>query len=227
MGSKIGFICSCGGSPLFSALSILFKLDLISKNNIILCTDRPCQALYKANELKIQCRCIEEPNNELFSKAAYNYLKECSCVLLLFSRIVSHYFWGNIKTYNIHPSLLPSFPGLHSVKCAYESDVKFFGASLHRVHKIIDAGPLIAQVASPTIDNSDISIWNKISFFQKTLLVLFFLSHLIKFDTNVCSSTTQYDIVSFKNFTFMINPSLNHPLLINEFLKMLTEDIGY
>ena len=48
---------------------------------------------------------------------------------------------------NLHPSLLPSFPGLHSIRQAYEHGAKYSGCTVHWVTPTIDAGPIIDQAA--------------------------------------------------------------------------------
>jgi len=57
------------------------------------------------------------------------------------------------KIINIHPSLLPSFPGLHVQKKALEYGVKFSGCSVHFVDEGVDSGPIIIQAVVPVLDN--------------------------------------------------------------------------
>jgi phosphoribosylglycinamide formyltransferase-1 len=54
---------------------------------------------------------------------------------------------------NIHPSLLPSFPGLESQKQALEYGVKFAGCTVHFVDENLDAGPIILQAVVPITDD--------------------------------------------------------------------------
>jgi phosphoribosylglycinamide formyltransferase-1 len=49
------------------------------------------------------------------------------------------------KILNIHPSLLPSFPGLHGIKDAYNYGVKITGITIHFVDAGVDTGPIVAQ----------------------------------------------------------------------------------
>lgn len=53
---------------------------------------------------------------------------------------------------NIHPSLLPSFPGLHAQRQAVEHGVKVSGATVHLVTSELDGGPIVLQAAVPVLD---------------------------------------------------------------------------
>ena len=53
---------------------------------------------------------------------------------------------------NIHPSLLPSFPGLHTHRRALEAGVKVHGCTVHVVTPALDAGPIVGQAAVPVMD---------------------------------------------------------------------------
>ena len=54
---------------------------------------------------------------------------------------------------NIHPSLLPSFPGLDAQKQALEHGVKITGCTVHFVDELLDAGPIVLQAAVPVLDD--------------------------------------------------------------------------
>jgi len=72
-----------------------------------------------------------------------------------YMRLLSPYF---VKEYhgrivNIHPSLLPAFPGLEAQRQALEHGVKFTGCTVHFVDETLDAGPIILQAAVPVRDD--------------------------------------------------------------------------
>ncbi len=82
-------------------------------------------------------------------------------VLAGFMKVLSSYFVRTFKKpiINIHPSLLPSFPGLNSQNRALEYGVKFAGCTVHFVTEDVDAGPIIAQEIIPIFnDDSEESI---------------------------------------------------------------------
>lgn len=71
-----------------------------------------------------------------------------------FMRLLSPYFVEKFRyrILNIHPALLPSFPGLEGQKQALEWGVKFSGCTVHFVDENLDAGPIVAQAVVPVRD---------------------------------------------------------------------------
>ena len=78
-------------------------------------------------------------------------------VLAGFMRILSPGFVTHYagRLVNIHPSLLPAFPGLHTHQRAIEAGCKFAGASVHLVTADLDAGPIIDQAIVPVLPGDD------------------------------------------------------------------------
>jgi phosphoribosylglycinamide formyltransferase 1 len=74
-------------------------------------------------------------------------------VLAGFMRILTPGFVAHYegKLLNIHPSLLPAFPGLHTHERAIEAGCKFAGATVHRVTAELDHGPILAQAVVPVM----------------------------------------------------------------------------
>ena len=72
-----------------------------------------------------------------------------------FMRIISPEFISKYKNriINIHPAILPSFPGLHAQKQALDYGVKFSGCTVHFVDSGVDTGPIILQEIVPVMDD--------------------------------------------------------------------------
>jgi phosphoribosylglycinamide formyltransferase-1 len=87
--------------------------------------------------------------------AALNEHKVDLVCLAGYMRLLSPYFVAAFPNciLNIHPSLLPSFPGLESQRQALEYGVKFAGCTVHFVDENLDAGPIVLQAVLPVNDN--------------------------------------------------------------------------
>ncbi len=92
---------------------------------------------------------IEQFNPDLIVLAGF--------MRILTSEFVKHYLGRLI---NIHPSLLPQFPGLHTHRQALDAGVKFHGASVHFVTPELDAGPVIIQALVPVKENDTVESLN-------------------------------------------------------------------
>ena len=86
--------------------------------------------------------------------AALNEAKVDLVCLAGYMRLLSPYFVAAFpqKILNVHPSLLPSFPGLEAQKQALDYGVKFAGCTVHFVDENLDAGPIILQSVVPVED---------------------------------------------------------------------------
>ncbi|MCL2830965.1 MAG: phosphoribosylglycinamide formyltransferase [Betaproteobacteria bacterium] len=78
-------------------------------------------------------------------------------VLAGFMRILTPGFVESYagRLFNIHPSLLPLFPGLHTHRQALEAGVRIHGCTVHFVTAALDHGPIVAQAAVPVCDGDD------------------------------------------------------------------------
>src|SRR3984893_9608821 len=91
---------------------------------------------------------------ETYDKQVVAALREKAVDLVClagFMRLLSSYFVAAYpqRILNIHPSLLPSFPGLEAQRQALEYGVKFSGCTVHLVDENLDAGPILAQAIVP------------------------------------------------------------------------------
>ncbi|MCM8821517.1 MAG: phosphoribosylglycinamide formyltransferase [Candidatus Omnitrophica bacterium] len=97
---------------------------------------------------------LEPQQEEKYVKCLKEYDVELIC-LAGFMRILKKTFFNSFrgKIINIHPSLLPSFPGLEAWKQAIDYGAKFSGCTVHFVDQGIDTGPVILQAVVPVMDD--------------------------------------------------------------------------
>jgi phosphoribosylglycinamide formyltransferase-1 len=170
---NLGFVCSAGGAPIEALQKILSKCE--KPVNISVVTDRKCKAEEMCERNGIPFIRIQESSRSIFSTKAADWLygkKQSSVVVLLFSRLVSEQLFLNKRCINIHPSLLPAFPGINALRQAYESGTKYIGSTAHLVDKSMDGGPILTQVACPLRSEFSYKLLERISFAQKVFLLL-------------------------------------------------------
>ena len=111
---------------------------------------KDANGIKRAKKYGVEVVVIEssDKSREDFDKELVAELKkdELDLVVLAgFMRILTPYFTKNIKSINIHPSLLPLFKGARAVERSFESDMRVAGVSVHEVTSELDGGKIIAQ----------------------------------------------------------------------------------
>ncbi len=163
MTKRIGVLLSGRGSN-FEALAVSVAAGRIPGAEIaIVISNQPdALGLKRAEARGIATRMIPSKGlqREAYDRQVVAVLQERKVDLIClagYMRLLSPYFVAAFpqKILNIHPSLLPSFPGLESQKQALEHGVKFAGCTVHFVDENLDAGPIILQAVVPVLDGDD------------------------------------------------------------------------
>ena len=99
-------------------------------------------------------------SREAFDQALVATLKKHGVELVAlagFMRLLTPAFLGAFpqRVVNIHPALLPAFPGIHAQKQALDYGARVTGCTVHFVDEGCDTGPIIAQAAVPVLDGDD------------------------------------------------------------------------
>jgi len=163
MTKRIGVLLSGRGSN-FEALAESVSAGRIPGAEIaIVISNQPdAMGLKRAEVRGIATRLIPSKGlqREAYDRQVAAVLQEYRVELIClagYMRLLSPYFVTAFpqKILNIHPSLLPSFPGLEAQKQALEHGVKFAGCTVHFVDENLDAGPIILQAVVPVLDDDD------------------------------------------------------------------------
>ncbi len=131
---------------------------------LVLCDNPNALALKRAQKLGLETCVVERKNfssKSEFDSAINEKLaaKKVEAIFLAgYMRIISPEFVRNWtwRIINIHPSLLPKYPGAHSIKDAFEAKEKETGVTIHFVDEGIDSGPIILQKKVPILPNDTI-----------------------------------------------------------------------
>ncbi len=161
MALSLGILISGRGSNMMAILDAIQEGALDATVKVVISNRALAEGLERAKERGIQTKFIdpklfaEQPNpREAYDMAVVQVLQSfgVECVVLAgYMRIVTPALIRTFpsKILNIHPSLLPAFPGLHAQRQALEWGVKVSGCSVHFVTEGLDEGPIICQKAVP------------------------------------------------------------------------------
>jgi phosphoribosylglycinamide formyltransferase-1 len=159
--SRIGVLLSGRGSN-FVALADSIDAARIPNAEIalVLSNREGAPGIDRAKERGLPTRVIPSKGleREAYDRQVVAALQESKVDLIClagYMRLLSPYFVAAFpnRILNIHPSLLPSFPGLESQRQALEYGVKFAGCTVHFVDENLDAGPIVLQAIVEVKDN--------------------------------------------------------------------------
>jgi phosphoribosylglycinamide formyltransferase-1 len=157
---RVGVLISGRGSNLQALIDAAADPAYPAEIVIVISNRADAQGLGRAAAAGIPYITIPEPDRAAFAQAANRALLEARVEfvgLAGFMRILDTVFveqWTD-RMVNIHPSLLPAFPGLHPQRQALAAGVKFSGCTVHFVRAAIDTGPIIAQAIVPVEAGDD------------------------------------------------------------------------
>ncbi len=153
----IAVLLSGGGTNLQAIIDAVEGKGLDAKIQLVLSNKADAFGLVRAQNHGIPTEVLDHktyPSRESYDQAIVDLLRGRAVELVVlagFMRLLSPVF---IKAYsnrimNIHPALLPSFPGLHVQKKAVDHGVRFSGCTVHFVNEECDEGPIIIQAVVP------------------------------------------------------------------------------
>ncbi|NOJ81376.1 phosphoribosylglycinamide formyltransferase [Myxococcus xanthus] len=160
---RLGVLVSGSGSNLQALLDACAQEDFPAEVACVVSNVSTAFALERARKAGVTAKVVDHKAHATktdFEKALLDTLRAANVewvCLAGFMRLLSADFLGHYagRVLNIHPSLLPAFPGLHAQRQALERGVKVAGCTVHFVDAGTDTGPIIAQVAVPVLPDDD------------------------------------------------------------------------
>lgn len=154
---SLGILVSGNGSNLQAIIDNIKSKKLAALIKIVISDNLDAYALRRAEAEKLPTAVFVRKkfrNRADFESTIANKIKDHGVQLIClagFMRILSPWFLRQFpqKIINIHPALLPSFPGLHAQKQALDHGVRISGCTVHFVDEGADTGPIIMQTAVP------------------------------------------------------------------------------
>jgi phosphoribosylglycinamide formyltransferase-1 len=160
---KVGILISGRGSNMAALIEAAKAADYPAEIAVVVSNVAGAPGLKIAQDADVATAAIPHknfPDRESFDRAVSAELEKHGVGLVAlagFMRIQSPWFparWRD-RIINIHPSLLPAFPGLHVQQQAIDAGVRVSGCTVHFVTADLDAGPIIAQAAVPVLPGDD------------------------------------------------------------------------
>lgn len=156
---RLGVLASGGGSNLQAIIDRCRDGSLQAEIAVVIANNPAAGALERARQAGIAARCINHRDfagRETFDAALVAALREAGVELVVlagFMRIISPVMLDAfpLRIINIHPALLPAFPGLHVQQQALDYGARFSGCTVHFVDGGVDTGPIIIQAVVPVL----------------------------------------------------------------------------
>jgi phosphoribosylglycinamide formyltransferase-1 len=162
---QLGVLVSGSGSNLQAILDAIAAGELDAECRIVVSNRPEAFALERAKKSKVPTLALDHKSFE--SRSAFDVelaraLKDAGVewiALAGFMRVLTPSFLDAFggKIINIHPSLLPAFPGVDAQRQAFEAGVKVTGCTVHFVDHGVDTGPIIAQQEVPVLEGDDLA----------------------------------------------------------------------
>lgn len=169
MSLNIAILVSGRGSNMTAILDAIEAGKLDAKVALVFSNNADAPALITAQKRGIPTACLshrgiprehhEQQVLHILSQHKIDYLVLAGYMRVLspsFLRAFKNDSQGYYRVINIHPSLLPSFPGTHAYEDAYNYGVRLSGITVHLVDEKVDHGPILAQETFPRLEDDDI-----------------------------------------------------------------------
>jgi phosphoribosylglycinamide formyltransferase-1 len=175
---ELGVLASGTGSNLQAIIDAISDGTLNARIRIVIANVCEALALQRAAKAGIATAVIPHAqfaSRSEFDAAIAQALDQAGAewvVLAGFMRVLTPEFLKKFqrRVLNIHPALLPAFPGVHAQKKAFEYGVKVAGCTVHFVDEGVDSGPIIAQRAVAVLDDDNADTLEKRILEQEHLL---------------------------------------------------------
>jgi phosphoribosylglycinamide formyltransferase-1 len=159
----LGVLVSGSGTNLQAILDAIAARALDARVAVVVCNVAGATALDRARAAGVNAVVLDHAkfaDRRSFDEALVRVLREHgvqAVVLAGFMRLVTGVLLDAfpMRVINVHPALLPAFPGVHAQRQALEYGVRVTGCTVHFVDAGTDTGPIIAQAAVPVQDDDD------------------------------------------------------------------------
>jgi phosphoribosylglycinamide formyltransferase 1 len=159
----LGVLVSGDGTNLQAILDAIAAGTLDARVAVVVSNVAGAGALARARAAAVEANVVEHAkfaDRRAFDGAVVEVLRSRGVevvVLAGFMRLVTDVLLGAFpwRVVNVHPALLPAFPGVHAQRQALDYGVRVTGCTVHLVDRGTDTGPIVAQAVVPVLDDDD------------------------------------------------------------------------
>jgi len=161
---RLGVLISGRGSNLQAIIDAIADRRLDAAISIVVSNRSDAPGLARARDAGIEALCLDPrayQDRDAFDRALVDLLRARDVALVClagFMRLAGRPLLDAFpnRILNVHPSLLPAFPGLDAQRQALDHGVRISGATVHLVTSDLDAGPIVLQTAVPVLDTDTV-----------------------------------------------------------------------
>ncbi len=161
---RLGIMASGSGSNFEAIAAAIDRGELNAKIEVVIYNNPGAKVVARAQRLGIPAQLLDHRTFEsrealdqaivvALQAAGVDWVIMAGWMRRVTQRLISAF---PRRILNIHPSLLPSFPGIRAVEQALKAGVKIAGCSVHHVELIVDSGPIIMQAAVPVLPDDTV-----------------------------------------------------------------------
>jgi len=166
---RVGILISGRGSNMEAIADACKREDFPAEVGIVVSNEPDASGLQKARVRRIESQVIDHRasrSREEHDKRIHAIMSARKVDLIClagYKRILSPWFvreWRG-RVMNVHPSLLPAFPGLDAQEKAFDYGVRLSGCTIHFVDERVDHGPIILQCSVPLLDEDTVETFSE------------------------------------------------------------------
>ncbi len=215
---KLGVLISGSGTNLQAIIDNIETGFIPAEISVVISNNPDAYGLKRAQKKNIPTEVINHrdfSSREEFEKKLIEILNDFNVdyvILAGFMRVLTKYFINNFKNriLNIHPALLPSFPGVDAQKQAFDYGVKFSGCTVHFVTEEVDVGPIIIQAVVPVLQEDTAEKLQKRILEKEHIIFPLAIKMLVEEKLKIVGNKVEWKIpVENIKDMYLINPFVN------------------
>ncbi len=215
---KLGILISGSGTNLQAIIDNINSGYIPAEISVVISNNPDAYGLKRAEKYNIPTKIINHKNfssREEFEQELIKVLDDYNVdyvILAGFMRVLTKFFISHFRNriLNIHPALLPSFPGVNAQKQAFDYGVKFSGCTVHFVTEEVDVGPIIIQAVVPVLQEDTAEKLQKRILEKEHIIFPLAIKMVVEDKISIVGNKVKWNVpVENIKDMYLINPFIN------------------